>query len=124
MVFAVRGKKKVGSLLTPMKGNYSDHYQLQKVWIAEIGDGCVTPLEGVQIGTKACVLDVYDLETLPKNVFTEYYCREPDKFAEVVEEAKREDGYITTEIIHENSLVGVVEGEEWSRQNLNLASPN
>ena len=109
LVFAVRGKRKFQGFYTPQVGNYADHYQLQSVWIAEMGEGCNSPKDGIQIGTKACVLDVYELETLPKDVFQHYYSRNPDLFRGVIEEAKEYDGVITSEVIHEDSLVGVVE---------------
>lgn len=109
LVFAVRGKRKMGSIITPQKGNYSDYFQLQNLWVAEIGPECVTAKQGVEIGSKVCILDVYDMEELPLNVFESYYSKTPEMFQAVVDEAERHGGYITSEVIHENNLIGLVE---------------
>lgn len=111
LVFAVRGKRKFKGLFMPQIGHYADYFQLQNVWIAEIGRGCNTAEEGVKVGSQACIMDVYELETLPKNVFQDYYRENPEAFEAVVEEARQHDGVITSEIIHEDSLIGLVEDE-------------
>lgn len=123
MVFAVRGKRKFKGIYTPQIGHYADYFQLQKVWVAEMGPDCKTPAEGVKVGTMCAILDVYDLESLDVDVFEAYRSANPELFDKVAEEAAEHDGYITCEILHEASLVGIWEEDECPTQkNLPLDS--
>lgn len=108
LAFAVRGKRKVGTLYSPTRGSYSDYHETQPIWIAEIGPESKIALEGVVVGTKGYVIDAYELEDLPDYLWTEYRARLPKEVVDQIEkEAFEFDGVITANIIHEDSVFAV-----------------
>lgn len=116
LVFAVRGKRKVGSFFMPTKGSVADYFELQPVWIAEMGSEATRLLshEGVQIGDLGYVLDVYELEDLPNDVWKTYVENGliPEAtYLALKHEALTSDGVITANIIAAASLVGVEESD-------------
>jgi len=126
LVFAVRGKKKHGGIYTPQKGFY-DYHTMQPVWVAEMAGDCLLGEDdGVQVGSKAYIFDIFELEPipLPKDVLEGYVqCSEfADAADEIYAESQEYDGVIEANVIHENSLIGVEE-TAWKGPNSSLVSP-
>jgi len=106
LVFTVRGKQKFKGLYTPQRGYYADYFELQPVWVAEMGQDCGVSEEGVGVGSKCFIIDSYELEHIP-SVFDWYAERNPEAFKPVWDLAQETGGFIDCNIIHEASLVGV-----------------
>lgn len=121
LVFAIRGKRKIGSFYSPLRGNYSDYHELQPVWIAEIGPE--SRLEGeVFVGDLGYILDVYELEDLALSLWPSYRKTLPASVVSAIEkEARDTDGGIYANIIHEDSLVGIEEETLWKKPTSSLA---
>jgi hypothetical protein len=116
LVFAVRGKKKIGSLYSPTKSGYSDYFEMQPVWIAEMASAKLS--NAVVIGDMGYVLDVYELEDLPADLWGHYRRTLPAATVSAIEqEAHDTDGVICANVIHEDSLLGIEEGP-WRGESL------
>lgn len=110
LVFAVRGKRKVGSLYSPTRGSYADYHEVQPVWVAELGEGCHIGKEGVALGSKGFVIDAYELEDLSWNLWYSYRKILPEfRVQEIESEAEAFDGFITANVLHEDSIFAVEE---------------
>lgn len=122
LVFAVRGKRKLGSFYMPTKGSVADYHDLQPVWIAEIG-GESRLGDEIKVGDLGYILDVYELEDLPIGLWPHYRARLPAEVVAAVEkEALDGDGFICGNIIHEDSLIGIEEDDTWKKESLAWAS--
>lgn len=112
LAFAIRGKRKIGSLYSPTRGSYSDYYDVQPIWLAEFGDGCKIRSEGVDVGDKGFILDVFELEDLPAYFWGFYRNRLPEaSVAEIEKEVEETDGFIMAQIVHEDSIFAVRGGD-------------
>lgn len=110
LAFAVRGKRKVGRFYSPTKGSYADYHETLGVLVGDLGRDCVVAVEGVEPGSKCYVMDVYELEDLPLYIWNAYRGLLPKAAVEALEkEAKETDGFITANVLHENSLFAVEE---------------
>ncbi len=110
LVFAVRGKRKVGSFYTPTRGSVADFHVTQELIVAELGEGCAIAQEGVTVGTKGYIIDSYEYDPVPMNLWPTY--REilpPARVAELEGDAAKFDGFITCNVLHENSIFAVEE---------------
>ena len=113
LVFAVRGKQKYKGIITPQKQSYSDYHDLVPVWIAEFGSDCSLPEEGVGLGAKCYLRDVFELEALPSYV-TESYAPVVDFTEEILKEVDQTLGIVQPCIVHESSLLAVEESS-WKK---------
>lgn len=105
LVFAVRGKRKIGSFYSPTKGALADYNQVQPLWIAELGDGCRIAKEGAVVGSKGFVHDVYEYEDVGVNLWPTYRQLLPKAVvAEIEKEVLDTDGILTANVLHENSI--------------------
>jgi hypothetical protein len=112
LVFAVRGKRKVGSLYSPTKGSLSDYSQVQTVWVAELGEDCAIASEGVVPGSKGFVIDSYEFEDVGLVLWPEYRKLLPlDVVGAIEREAEQFDGIITANVIHQASIFAIEEKE-------------
>ena len=102
LVAAVRGKKLFKGLYTPQAQSWTDFFELLPVWVLDYGKGCRLQKE-VPLGTQCVILDSYELDPLPVQDLNY------DVPKACIEEAEKYDGIIEFNIIHEDSLVGVVE---------------
>ncbi len=110
LVFAVRGKRKIGSFYTPTKGSLSDYHAVQELIVAELGEGCTIAKEGVVPGTKGFVIDSYEYDPVPKNLWPTYRELLPaHRVAELEGDAVKFDGFISCNVLHESSLFAVEE---------------
>lgn len=109
LVFAVKNKKKFKGFYTPTKSSYADYYELMEVWIADMGPECHCITEGVGLGAKCYLLDVYELDTqVPLNIMKMY--GDKVNFGEdIMKIAEDYDGDIEAFVIHENSLIAMDE---------------
>ncbi len=86
LVFAVRGKKKLGGLYTaPVKGSIADFHAVIPVTIAAMGDGCHIAKEGAAVGSKGYVIDAYEFTDVPKNIWPTYCKLLPPARVEAIE---------------------------------------
>lgn len=114
LIFAVRGKRKIGNLYSPTKGAYSDFHEHQAVWLAEFGPGCVIQGEGAVVGSKGYIIDAFELEDVPHRVWGDYVPLLPQAIVqEILDEAKKTDGFITANVIHEDSIFALEETDRW-----------
>lgn len=111
LAFAVRGKRKIGRFFSPTKGSYADYHETLGVLVGDLGRDCVVAVEGVEPGSKCFVIDAYELEDLPYYVWEAYRAILPKASVEAIEqEAKDTDGFITANVLHENSLFAIEAG--------------
>lgn len=105
LVFAVRGKRKIGSFYTPTKGSVADFHIGQPVWIAEMGPDVQIAAEGAKVGSKGYVIDSYEYDPISVNLWPTYSkLLPPHRVAEIEKEAQDGDGYISANILHGNSI--------------------
>lgn len=110
LVFAVRGKRKIGTLFSPTKGALGDFNQVQPIWVGELGINCKIAQEGVTIGSKGYVHDAYDLDDLGQELWPSYREILPAHVtAEIEKEALEGDGYISANVINEASIFAIEE---------------
>jgi hypothetical protein len=106
LAWVVRGKKKYKGFYTPQKKSWAEYFDLVPVWIAQIGEGENSKLahEGVKVGSKCVIIDAFELEPLPFDDWSSYPCTE-----ECLVDAEEYEVDIEMNILHEDSLIGVVE---------------
>lgn len=110
LVFAVRGKRKLGSFYTPTKGSVADYHATLPVWLAEMGPDCTITAEGAAPGSKGFIIDAYEYDPLPVNLWATY--REllpPARVAEIEADARDGDGVICGAILHQDSIFALEE---------------
>lgn len=112
LVFAIRGKKKVGTFYTPQVNHYADYHEHQEIWIVELGDGCRIVNEGAAVGKRGLLVDSFELEEIPLSaLWPTYKAILPQAVVnEIIAEAARTEGHIVANLIHEDSLFALVEG--------------
>ncbi len=110
LVFAVRGKRKIGRFVTPTKGALADYHATQKILLAEFGHDVRIRREGATVGSRGLIIDAYELESVSKNLWPAYRKLLPaQKVAEIEQEVKDSDGYLMAEIVHEDSIFALEE---------------
>jgi hypothetical protein len=117
LVFAVVGKRKIGSLYqAPKVRSMSDFFQHITVWIAAMGEGCKIAAEGAAVGKKGFVIDCFELESVPKSLWEDYVPLLPERVVdEILADAQKYDGTITANVIHEDSIFALEEDERWEQ---------
>lgn len=123
LAFAIRGKKKLGSFYAPQKNHYADYFEHQEVWIAEMGAGCKIEAEGAAVGRKGFIVDSFELEEIPLSLLWPTYKAILPKAVvdEILTEAKRTEGYVAANLIHEDSIFALEETDRWESSPLTLA---
>lgn len=125
LAFAVRGKRKVGSLYTPTRGSYADYFQHQAIWLADFGSSCTVLNEGATVGSKGYIIDAFELEDVPSHLWAEYVPRLPPAVVkEIMSEAAQYDGMITANVIHEDSIFALEETDRWETLPRTPAQPS
>lgn len=110
LVFAVRGKRKVGSLYSPTVGSLADYHEVQPIWLTDFGKDCKIVREGASAGVKGFIIDAYELEDLPLYLWYHYRKHLPEQVVQDIEsEAKAFDGFITANVVHEDSIFAIEE---------------
>lgn len=115
LIFAVRGKRKMGSgaLYTPTRGSYADYYAVQSVTLAEIGAQCSIVKEGAKVGSRGYVIDAFEYDELPAYFWETYKGLLPKHAADaILKEALDFDGYISANLIHEDSIFALEDESE------------
>lgn len=115
LVFAIRGKKKLGTLYTSAKiKDYSSFHEVQPVWFAAFGDDVRIRKEGVEIGRKGYIQDAFELEMIPASAWAATAQLLPEATRnEILAEAELHDGTITANIVHEDSIMALEE-DPWT----------
>lgn len=113
LVFAVRGKGKIKGIWTPQKGSYADYHEPVTIWIADMNEDCHCIVDGVGLGAKCYLRDVFELEPLPTYV-AEGYAPIIDFSQEMLKVVDETGGSIEANTIHETSLIGIEESS-WKK---------
>lgn len=113
LVFVVRGKQKVKGLWTPQKGSFADYHELATVWVADMAKDCHCLVDGVGLGAKCYLRDVFELEPLPTHI-AKTYAPIVDFSDEMLKMVDETGGSIEANIIHESSLIGIEESS-WKK---------
>jgi len=109
LVFAIRGQEKFKGFYTPQKNSFADYYQgLCPVWIADMSPDCDCVKEGMGLGAKAYVQDVFDLDPISPKIVKAYGPKVSFQ-KEILETLDSTGGRIEANVIHESSIVGMEE---------------